>query len=114
MHIVSSSAAETPNRLTVWDAFGGSGADAIAFLMTGYRKVDVYELDRARAQAISQRLKSYFDAGLYNVTVDNSMTVGKLKKYDIVYADPPWARSARRCRLRLRRGRSVLQKQIAR
>ena len=90
MHIVANSAAETPSRLTVWDAFGGSGADAIAFLMTGYRRVDVYELDRARAHAISQRLKSYFDASLYTVTTDNSMTVGKLKKYDVVYADPPW------------------------
>ena len=78
---------------SVWDAFGGSGADAIAFLLSGMRHVTVTELDPGRAASAMQRLSAYAkDAGLpasrVQLVVGNS--VEKMHEADIVYADPPW------------------------
>ena len=80
---------------TVWDAFGGSGADAIAFLLHGFAKVAVTELDPTRARSARQRIVAYArDAEIpvsrLTLTVGDSTAEKNMHDADIVYADPPW------------------------
>lgn len=80
---------------TMLDAFGGSGSDAAAFLMSGVaRRIDVTEIDAGRADAIEARLSAYAeDAGLprSSFRVLNRGFEGLARSsYDVVFMDPPW------------------------
>jgi RNA cap guanine-N2 methyltransferase len=83
-----SSARSTWANTTVWDAFGGSGADAIAFLLSGVKRVTVTELEPSRADAILQRLQAYnVESRSRVITGDSTL---QMEDADIVYVDPPW------------------------
>ena len=78
---------------TIWDAFGGSGSDAIAFLLSGARHVTATELHVQRALAMRQRVRAYMqDAGIpasrARIFVGDSLEC--MQVADVIYMDPPW------------------------
>ena len=78
---------------TVWDAFGGAGADAIMFMLAGFKHVHVTECDASRARAIHKRLSVYAaDRSLspHCFSVEHGDSTRETREADVIFLDPPW------------------------
>ena len=83
---------------SVLDMFGGSGMDAIAFLLDGATVLS-FEKDASRAHHLQGNIDAYITDGqvlAQNVCVMHADSVVSLLRgelsgsYDVVYIDPPW------------------------
>eukprot|EP00798_Chlamydomonas_sp_ICE-L_P019721 gene19721-26412_t len=90
-------------RFSALDMFGGGGADAITFLLSGAAPVHVIEKDATRALNIGRNIGAFIADGqvrMEDVTVWNADSIyfitghgtltNALPSYDVIYMDAPW------------------------
>jgi 16S rRNA G966 N2-methylase RsmD len=81
---------------TIFDMFSGCGGDICHFLKYGFKSIVAHEIKDDRFLCLANNIRSFLPA---NEIWDVDVTVKQLsclddlkgdKKYDIIFADPPW------------------------